>query len=64
VTGVILVVPLPLILAQTASSMQASFEVKWILLTFAGALEGGAIGALYPAFRATRMDAVDALACD
>lgn len=64
VTGVILAVPLPLILAQTASSMQASFEVKWILLTFAGALAGGAIGALYPAFRATRMDAVDALACD
>ncbi|MGH9820897.1 MAG: ABC transporter permease [Pyrinomonadaceae bacterium] len=64
VVGMILSVPLPLILTQTDSSMRFTFEIKWILLTLAGGLAGGAIGAIYPAVRAARMDAVDALACE
>jgi len=62
--GILLSVPLAWILAQTQSSMRFSFEIKWILLTFAGGLACGAIGAIYPAIRAVEMDAVDALACE
>jgi putative ABC transport system permease protein len=61
ILGVAMAMPLPLVLAQTSSSMQVSFELKWILLTLAGGLAGGALGALYPAIRAARMEAVDAL---
>ncbi len=61
IAGVMMTLPLPVLLEKTSSSMQLSFDIKWILLTLAGSLIGGAIGALYPAIRAARMEAVDAL---
>jgi putative ABC transport system permease protein len=61
IAGVAMALPLPFVLAKTSSSMQVSFELKWVILTLAGGLAGGAIGALYPAIRAARMEAVDAL---
>ena len=48
-------------LTQTASSMKMSIEWKWMLLSLVGALLSGALGALYPALRAARLDAVEAL---
>lgn len=61
IAGVLLALPLPVLLAKTSSSMQVAFDLKSILLTLAGSLAGGAIGALYPAIRAARLEAVDAL---
>lgn len=61
VSGVILAILLRLVLLQTASSMQVSLDLMWTLFTLAGALIGGVIGALYPAIRAARLDAVEAL---
>jgi len=61
VLGVISAVLLRFVLMQTATSMQVSLDLRWILLTLAGGLVGGAVGALYPAIRAARLDAVEAL---
>jgi putative ABC transport system permease protein len=61
IAGVLMALPLPFVLARTSSSMQVSFDLRSILLTLAGSLLGGAVGALYPAIRAARMEAVDAL---
>jgi putative ABC transport system permease protein len=36
-------------------------EPKWIAISLVVGLIGGSIGALYPALRAARQDAVDAL---
>ena len=36
-------------------------EAKWIIISLVVGLIGGSIGALYPAMRAARQDAVDAL---
>jgi ABC-type antimicrobial peptide transport system permease subunit len=41
--------------------MRIEIEWQWILITLFVGLLGGAIGALYPAIRAARMDAVEAL---
>ena len=49
------------VLMQTASSMQVSLDLKLILFTLVGVLIGGVTGALYPAIRAARLDAVEAL---
>jgi putative ABC transport system permease protein len=59
--GIVIALPLPLLLARTASSMQMTFDAKSVVLVLIGGLIGGAVGALYPAVRAARMEAVDAL---
>ena len=44
-----------------ASSLTVEIEPRWILVSLAIGLLGGTVGALYPALRAARQDAVDAL---
>ncbi|HKC63013.1 MAG TPA: ABC transporter permease [Pyrinomonadaceae bacterium] len=44
------------------TSLTVEIEPKWIIIAFAVGLVGGSIGALYPALRAARQDAVEALA--
>ena len=44
-----------------ASSLTVEIEPRWILVSLGIGLLGGTIGALYPAMRAARQDAVDAL---
>ncbi len=61
ILGGILTVLLGFLLLQTTSSMQMTIEWKWIWLTLLGGLLSGAIGALYPAIRAARLDPVEAL---
>jgi putative ABC transport system permease protein len=43
------------------TSLTIEIEPRWVLISFAVGLVGGSIGALYPALRAARQDAVDAL---
>ena len=43
------------------TSLTIEIEARWILIALAVGLFGGTIGALYPALRAARQDAVDAL---
>lgn len=43
------------------SSLQVEIETKWLLIALAVGLFGGTVGAMYPAWRASRQDAVDAL---
>jgi putative ABC transport system permease protein len=43
------------------SSLSVEIEPRWVLFSLAIGLAGGTIGALYPALRAARQDAVDAL---
>jgi putative ABC transport system permease protein len=43
------------------TSLTIEIEPRWILIALAVGLFGGTIGALYPALRAARQDAVDAL---
>jgi putative ABC transport system permease protein len=44
-----------------ASTLTVEIEPRWILVSLVIGLLGGTIGALYPALRAARQDAVDAL---
>lgn len=44
-----------------ASSLSVEIEPRWVLLSLLIGVVGGSIGALYPALRAARQDAVDAL---
>jgi putative ABC transport system permease protein len=44
-----------------ATSLNVEIEPRWILIALAIGLLGGTLGALYPALRAARQDAVDAL---
>ncbi len=44
-----------------ASSLVVEIEPRWILFSLLIGVVGGSIGALYPAWRAARQDAVDAL---
>ncbi len=62
--GIAMAAPIPLVLARTSSSMQMSLEASSVLITLFSSLLGGVIGALFPAIRAARMDAVDALSYD
>ncbi|MBI4751446.1 MAG: ABC transporter permease [Acidobacteria bacterium] len=48
-------------ITHATSIKNIEFEPHWILITFVIALAGGAIGALYPAWRAVRLDPVKAL---
>ena len=43
------------------TSLVVEVELRWILIALLVGLVGGTIGALYPALRAARQDAVDAL---
>ena len=44
-----------------STSLVVDVEAKWIIISLVVGLIGGSIGALYPALRAARQDAVDAL---
>jgi putative ABC transport system permease protein len=44
-----------------STNLVVDVEVKWIVISLVVGLIGGSIGALYPALRAARQDAVDAL---
>jgi putative ABC transport system permease protein len=44
-----------------ATTLTVDVEPKWIIISLVVGLIGGSIGALYPALRAARQDAVDAL---
>ncbi|PYS94056.1 MAG: hypothetical protein DMF64_01775 [Acidobacteria bacterium] len=46
---------------QRASTLVVEIEPRWVLVSLLIGLLGGTIGALYPALRAARQDAVDAL---
>ena len=62
--GVFIGVLLTLILRFTvmrSTSLVVDVEPKWIAISLVVVLIGGSIGALYPALRAARQDAVDAL---
>ena len=43
------------------TSLVVEVELKWVLIALLVGLVGGSLGALYPALRAARQDAVDAL---
>jgi putative ABC transport system permease protein len=43
------------------TNLTVEIEPKWIGVALAVGLIGGSLGALYPALRAARQDAVDAL---
>jgi putative ABC transport system permease protein len=43
------------------TSLTIDIEPRWVLIALAVGLLGGTIGALYPALRAARQDAVEAL---
>ena len=43
------------------TSLTVEIELRWVLIALAVGLLGGSIGALYPALRAARQDAVEAL---
>lgn len=64
VLGVLIGVLLTLLLRVTvmrSTSLIVDIETKWIAISLVVGLIGGSIGALYPALRAARQDAVDAL---
>ena len=48
-------------LVMRLTSLTVDIEPKWILISLAIGLVGGTVGALYPALRAARQDAVEAL---
>ncbi|HKO96960.1 MAG TPA: lysylphosphatidylglycerol synthase domain-containing protein [Pyrinomonadaceae bacterium] len=43
------------------TSLVVAIEPRWVIIAFVVGLVGGTVGALYPALRAARQDAVDAL---
>jgi len=43
------------------TNLSVEIEMNWVLISFLVGLVGGTIGALYPAIRAARQDAVEAL---
>jgi putative ABC transport system permease protein len=60
VVGVLLTLVARLAVMRT-TSLTIEIEPRWVLIALAVGLLGGTIGALYPALRAARQDAVDAL---
>jgi putative ABC transport system permease protein len=60
-TGILLTLLVRFAVMRT-TSLVVELEPRWIILAFAVGLVGGTIGALYPAVRAARQDAVEALA--
>ncbi|MGB9179988.1 MAG: ABC transporter permease [Pyrinomonadaceae bacterium] len=64
VLGVIVGVILTLVMrfaVMRSTSLNIEIEPRWILISLCIGLLGGTIGALYPALRAARQDAVEAL---
>lgn len=59
-TGIILTLLLRFAVMRT-TSLVVEIEPQWIMVAFGVGLIGGTIGALYPALRAARQDAVEAL---
>jgi len=45
-------------------NLQIEFEPRWFLITGVVGIVSGALGSLYPALRAVRMDPVEALSYD
>ena len=43
------------------TTLVVEIEPRWVLIALLVGLVGGSVGALYPALRAARQDAVDAL---
>ncbi|HSE19817.1 MAG TPA: lysylphosphatidylglycerol synthase domain-containing protein [Pyrinomonadaceae bacterium] len=60
VVGVLLTMLAKLAVMRT-TSLTIEIEPRWVLVALAVGLLGGSIGALYPALRAARQDAVEAL---
>ena len=60
VVGVLLTMLARLAVMRT-TSLTIEIEPRWVLIALAVGLLGGSIGALYPALRAARQDAVEAL---
>lgn len=60
VVGVLLTMLAQLVVTRTTNLM-IEIELRWVLIALAVGLLGGSIGALYPALRAARQDAVEAL---
>jgi len=60
VVGVLLTMLAQLVVTRT-TNLSIEIEPRWVLIALAVGLFGGSIGALYPALRAARQDAVDAL---
>jgi putative ABC transport system permease protein len=60
-TGILLTLLVRFAVMRT-TSLVVELEPRWIIVAFAVGLVGGTIGALYPAVRAARQDAVEALA--
>jgi len=64
VLGVFIGVVLMLLIrffVMRSTTLVVDVEIKWIVISLVVGLIGGSIGALYPALRAARQDAVDAL---
>jgi putative ABC transport system permease protein len=59
-TGILLTLILRFAVMRT-TTLVVEIEPQWIIISFAVGLVGGTIGALYPALRAARQDAVEAL---
>jgi putative ABC transport system permease protein len=60
VGGILLTVVLRFVLARL-TTLEVEISPFVVFITFIAGLVGGAFGALYPAIRAARLDAVDAL---
>ncbi len=60
ITGILLTLLVRFAVMRT-TSLVVEIEPFWIAVAFAVGLVGGTIGALYPALRAARQDAVEAL---
>ena len=60
VVGVLLTM-LAKVAVMRTTSLTIEIEPRWVLIALAVGLLGGSIGALYPALRAARQDAVEAL---
>jgi putative ABC transport system permease protein len=60
VSGILLTIILKFLLVRV-TNLQVEINLFVLIVTFVAGLIGGAIGALYPALRAARLDAVDAL---
>lgn len=60
VTGVVLAILFRLAVMRF-TSLTVEIETKWVLISLGVGLVGGSVGALYPALRAARQDAVEAL---
>ena len=58
--GVLLTMLAQLVVTRT-TSLTVEIEPRWVLISLVVGLLGGSIGALYPALRAARQDAVEAL---